>query len=230
MQCCKDSSDPSYNQLALPSVISPLLVDMSRGLAGALPCVLLSHLLGLNSRYAKQLILGTFIVSSTYPQYTITQLYSSVWPYIQYAVITVIVFQLARWLLAPTKTATWAGKGRVLLIPGKTTHSRLFPKKHSFDYSYLVVGVPVGWEGIAGGMVSLSSAKPSWWSLSSRGWYHIDPEDYLTRGDRELGLRGKLDAYLKSQVCAPEVLQPDLVIAKEVLRGSIQRIIHTPTW
>lgn len=206
------------------------LLDMSRGLAGALSCVLLSHLLGFNSRYAKQLILGTSIVSQTYPQYTTTQLFTSLWPYIQYAVIAVFVFQLATWLLAPNNVSTWAGQGRVLLFPGKTTHSRLFPKKHSFDYSYLVVGIPVGWEGISGGMVSLSSSKPSWWDLSSNGWYHIDPEDYLTRGDRKLGLRGKLDVYLRSQVRAPAVSQPGLVIAKDMHRVSIHRNIRTPTW
>lgn len=116
----------------------------------------------------------------------------------------------------------------MLLFPGKTTHSRLFPKRHSFDYSYLVVGVPVGWEGISGAMVSSSSAKPSGWSLSNRGWYHIDPEDYLTRGGRELGLRGKLDAYLKSQVRARDIPQLGLAVDR-VHRGSIQHCIPTPT-
>ena len=31
------------------------------------------------------------------------------------------------------------------------------------------------------------------------GWFHVDPADYLSRGDGHLGLRGKLDAYLISQ-------------------------------
>lgn len=174
---------------------------MSRGPAGCATAILLSHVLGLDSRYVKQSIFGTFVALQTFSDYTKAQLFRLLLAYAQYAVIAFVIFQLARWLLVPSSPSTWAGQGKVLLFPGKTTHSRLFPKRHSFDYSYLVVGIPVGWEGVSGGMVSSSSSKPSWWSLSRRGWYHIDPEDYLTRGNRKLGLRGKLDAYLRSQVC-----------------------------
>ncbi|KAK1750608.1 cyclopropane-fatty-acyl-phospholipid synthase [Echria macrotheca] len=98
----------------------------------------------------------------------------------------------------------WEGPGKVLLFPCRTTHSRLFPKKHSFSYSYLVVGVPVDWKGNAGGIVSLGQprSKYSWLSFlsgSGNGWYDINPGDYLERGRAELGLRGKLDVYLQSQ-------------------------------
>ena len=31
-----------------------------------------------------------------------------------------------------------------LLITSRTTHSRIFPQKHAFSYSYLFVGIPVG--------------------------------------------------------------------------------------
>jgi hypothetical protein len=102
----------------------------------------------------------------------------------------------------------WHGPGKPLLFPCRTTHARMFPKKHVFDYSYLVVGVPVVWEGCAGSMISVgrgtsSKSGSSWLSLQPRlrkGWYHINPEDYLERGHGDLGLRGKLNRFLLSQV------------------------------
>ncbi|KAI1380602.1 hypothetical protein F4677DRAFT_192480 [Hypoxylon crocopeplum] len=90
--------------------------------------------------------------------------------------------------------AAWSGPGRPLLFPCQTTHTRFFPKKHSFSYSYLLVGTPVDWAGVAGGMISSSGHNNS-----AKGWYHIDAADYLERGNGQLGLRGKLNTYLKSQ-------------------------------
>ncbi|CAK7206995.1 hypothetical protein SEUCBS139899_009803 [Sporothrix eucalyptigena] len=91
----------------------------------------------------------------------------------------------------------WTGPGKPLLLPCITTHTRLFPKMHSFVYSYLVVGVPVGWTGACNGMISVAGAR------QKKGWYHIDAEDYLERGNGHLGLRGKLDAHLVSQGADP---------------------------
>ncbi|KAI1802161.1 hypothetical protein F4811DRAFT_563440 [Daldinia bambusicola] len=88
----------------------------------------------------------------------------------------------------------WNGPGRPLLFPCRTTHTRLFPKKHSFSYSYLLVGIPVGWTGVASGIISNDENK-----TGVEGWYKIDASDYLDRGHGQLGLRGKLDAYLESQ-------------------------------
>lgn len=176
---------------------------MSRGTAGWLSCataVLSLHALGLDSRYTKQLVFGIIVALHIQPENNEVSTISIFSSGLQYAVITLGVFLLVQWLLATANTPRWTGHGSVLLFPCRTTHARLFPKKHSFDYSYLVVGIPVGWEGISGGMVSSSSRKPSWFSLSPRGWYHVDPADYLDRGHGHLGLRGKLDAYLKSQV------------------------------
>ncbi|GAB7341773.1 hypothetical protein MBLNU457_g0105t1 [Dothideomycetes sp. NU457] len=85
-----------------------------------------------------------------------------------------------------------------LLIPGRTTHTRLFPKKHSFSYSYFYVGIPVGWKGRAG---SSLSADVDLLPLDDRryGWFHVDAADYLTRGDHPDGLEGKLRQYLRSE-------------------------------
>jgi len=124
---------------------------------------------------------------------------------------TLITAALASWALRVVQTKDeipqWDGPGKVLLFPGRTTHSRFFPKKHSFSYSYLVVGIPVDWEGTAGGMVSVGVKNKiglaSWFPLGPRartGWYTVDAADYLERGNGELGLRGKLDAYLRTQV------------------------------
>ncbi|KAI1142481.1 hypothetical protein F5Y05DRAFT_402294 [Hypoxylon sp. FL0543] len=90
--------------------------------------------------------------------------------------------------------SVWDGPGRPLLFPCRTTHARLFPKKHSFVYSYLLVGIPVGWTGAAGGMISNDEH-----GTRASGWYKIDAADYLERGGGHLGLRGKLSAYLESQ-------------------------------
>ncbi len=118
-----------------------------------------------------------------------------------------ILFRILEVTQTSVGNLQWKGPGKVLLFPCRTTHSRLFPKKHSFSYSYLVVGIPVGWEGTAGGMVSVGENSglgfSSWFSLKScagNGWYSVDAGDYLERGNSGLGLRGKLDAYLRSQV------------------------------
>ncbi|KAK4033742.1 hypothetical protein C8A01DRAFT_49720 [Parachaetomium inaequale] len=105
-------------------------------------------------------------------------------------------------------TSRWNGPGKILLFPCQTSHSRIFPKRHSFSYSYLLVGIPVGFKGTAGGMVSVGAkGKPgrsSWLSLALFGsWFTVDAGDYLERGKAELGLRGKLDEYLQTQGTNP---------------------------
>lgn len=96
----------------------------------------------------------------------------------------------------------WKGPGRPYLIPCKTTHARRFPKKHSFGYSYLVVGVPVGSTDNVNGMLTIDDgASGSWLSrLFRHGWYNVSASDYMQRGHNAQGLRGKLDEYLISQV------------------------------
>ncbi|KAK5735211.1 hypothetical protein LTR17_008379 [Elasticomyces elasticus] len=61
-----------------------------------------------------------------------------------------------------------------LLLTSRTTHSRMFPKKHAFSYSYLLVGIPVG-------------------------WFHVDSADFLERGNEGATLAEKLNAYLHTQ-------------------------------
>ena len=87
-----------------------------------------------------------------------------------------------------------------LLLPCRTTHTRIFPRKHSFSYSYLFVGIPIGWQGSAGSLLSADMKLPNnKWGKST--WFSVDSADYLQRGNGAQGLRGKLDDYLRTQVC-----------------------------
>lgn len=91
-----------------------------------------------------------------------------------------------------------------MFFPCTTSHTRFFPKTHSFLYSYLLVGIPIGWKGSNGGMISadLESPSRSWFSLKPRGaWYTVHGDHYLGRGHVKGNLRGKMDNYLLSQVC-----------------------------
>ena len=95
------------------------------------------------------------------------------------------------------------------IFPCQTSHSRMFPKTHSFSYSYLMVGVPVGWQGSIGSMISadldhipqLGSGQPL---KLQRAWFSVEAADHLERGNVHLGLRGKLHKYLKSIGERPE--------------------------
>ena len=78
-----------------------------------------------------------------------------------------------------------------LLIPSRTSHSRVFPRKHSFSYSYLYVGVPIGFSG--------SVSKALTVDTQPRSWFHVTAEDHLTRGNGNIGLAEKLKRYLHAQ-------------------------------
>lgn len=186
---------------------------MNRGTSGWLSCataVFLFHALGWGSRYTKQIIFGVLMAYQAQPEPSKVLIYELIWKGLQYALIGIVSFQAVRCLLpvASTTTTRWTGQGKVLLFPCEITHSRLFPNNHSFAYSYLVIGIPIGWEGVAGGLVSSMIRKTAWSPLLMMGWYNVDPADHFERGGAYLGLRGKLDAYLKSQVRAGHLNGP----------------------
>lgn len=81
----------------------------------------------------------------------------------------------------------------------RTDHSRLFPQKHSFSYSYLLVGVPIGWRGAVGSVLSSDNAVTNGLATSSKTWFSVHAEDYLERGGHVDGLAGKLKDYLTAQ-------------------------------
>ncbi|KAI9813266.1 MAG: hypothetical protein M1827_004208 [Pycnora praestabilis] len=85
-----------------------------------------------------------------------------------------------------------------MFFPCKTTHTRITPKKHSFTYSYLYCGIPVGWRGSVSTILSADArATPGF--LRGRTWFSVDAADYLSRIQLSSGLQGKLRAYLATQ-------------------------------
>jgi hypothetical protein len=120
------------------------------------------------------------------------------------SVVGLILAQLLWLARGRIETRRWNGPGKVLLFPCRTSHQRKFPQTHSFSYSYLTIGIPVGFEGNAGGMVSVGAKGKRglflWLFSLPRGWFTIDAGDYLERGKAELGLREKLNEYLRTQV------------------------------
>jgi hypothetical protein len=69
----------------------------------------------------------------------------------------------------------------------------MFPKKHTFSYYYLQISIPVGFKGTCGSLVSVETTL-------KKSWLHIRAEDYLQRDSPLTTLKGKLSAYLQSQV------------------------------
>ena len=98
------------------------------------------------------------------------------------------------------------GPLRPLIFPSRTTHTRFFPKKHGFSYSYLLVGIPVGWRGSIASMISADGKKGD--STALEAWFSVNAGDYLYRGDDMIGLDGKLGMYLKTQVCSFSIKPP----------------------
>lgn len=125
-------------------------------------------------------------------------------PFSTVAYINGICVHFAITMLAGSKSS-WSGPSQPYLIPCRTSHTRLFPKKHTFSYSYLTVGVPVGYKGTMNGLVKTDMwpsttlfgwfLRPFFWR-----WFSVHAEDHLERGHPELDLRMKLDRYLESEV------------------------------
>jgi hypothetical protein len=125
------------------------------------------------------------------------------------AAISLTIFQFFKYFLNLRSGSDSSDEFPVksMLFPCRTSHTRLFPEKHSFSYSYLLVGITVGWKGSIGGMLSADNEPDStpWYlrlfSLKpGNAWYTVNGDDYLGRGHVDGGLEGKLHAYLLSQV------------------------------
>ena len=134
---------------------------------------------------------------------------------IDIAKATVSLFTLLQILryfssLQATSSSTYGLPVKPMFFPCRTSHTRLFPKKHTFSYSYLLVGIPVGWKGSAGGMLSGDDERKlaPWYSrVLSRNpgsaWFTVNGDDHLERSHVPDGLQGKLRNYLQSQACPP---------------------------
>ena len=107
-----------------------------------------------------------------------------------------------------------------LFFPCRTSHVRLFPKKHSFSYSYLLVGIPVTLCGYVGkSVLSVGTDRifpnsggilPNLRALlrgdlihrelpRGRGWFSIEAKDYLYRSDPKTSLNTKLQTFLRNE-------------------------------
>lgn len=122
---------------------------------------------------------------------------------------------------------------RPLVFPCRTSHTRIFPKKHSFSYSYLFVGIPIGWRGSVGSFLSadLNSLAPKTEQSRpvSKSWFSVEAEDHLTRKTHISGLLGKLEAYLKSQVGLRKTASESTLLNTRH-REKFQRITPLHTW
>ncbi|PLB46104.1 hypothetical protein P170DRAFT_365352 [Aspergillus steynii IBT 23096] len=100
--------------------------------------------------------------------------------------------------LYPRKLTSVAGTevsvlGKPLLFPITLTHNRRSPIWNRFSHSVLFVGVPVGIKCQIGKLLSIDADE----TISS--WFTVDSKRYLHRGDDHLGLREKLDVFLRDQ-------------------------------
>lgn len=86
---------------------------------------------------------------------------------------------------------------QVRLFKCRTTHRRLFPAKHSFSYSYFMVGVPICWRNSHRNLLATNAVTHS--QLLQKTGFTMHADDYLARGQHEQGLVGKLNDYLQTQ-------------------------------
>lgn len=130
----------------------------------------------------------------------------------KYATALFTILQVARYIIGLSRSGSCRDEFPVkpLLFPCQTSHVRIFPKKHGFSYSYLLVGIPVGWNGNFGGMISAEEEENRpwylrWFSLKpGMAWWTVNSDHYLGRGHEKDGLAGKLREYLESQVSTTE--------------------------
>lgn len=103
-----------------------------------------------------------------------------------------------------------------LIFPASTAHTRMFPRYHSFKYSYLLVGVPIGWRGGIGNVFGCDEHVGDHKPRQKRPWFSVHAEDYLFysrstalcrsdegKASHTPSLREKLDAYLRSEGVDP---------------------------
>ena len=81
----------------------------------------------------------------------------------------------------------------------------MYPTRHAFSYSYLLVGIPIGWRGSISSLLSIDNdacpADGEQILRKRRTWYTVDGDNYLNRGKSHDGLQRRLEQYLRSQVC-----------------------------
>lgn len=150
---------------------------------------------------------------------------SYIWIIVWLFVVSIIFFLIShRWRVDWNFSQSSAGRGNTtqdphstlklkpLIFPCRTSHTRMFPQKHSFSYSYLLVGIPIGFQGSSGCLLTpgreeflYESTETKHAPKTTRFWFRVKAADYLSRGNHTLGLEGKLHAYLRSQVSCGKI-------------------------
>lgn len=85
------------------------------------------------------------------------------------------------------------------IFPCRATHTRLFPKSHSFSYSYLYAGVPVGWVGAMNTLLSTHTSNLTSQDVNGnfhKTWFSVNGGDYLERTSLKLTLLQKLHGIM----------------------------------
>jgi hypothetical protein len=90
----------------------------------------------------------------------------------------------------------------------------------------------VGYEGSANGMLGIDEKPSSRFGGLLQSWYRVRASDHLQRGHDELGLRGKLDRHLRSEVKIFNalLLESFASCADAKTRESIRPTFHMPIW
>ena len=130
----------------------------------------------------------------------------------------IVLFLVAIVVLIPRNTTWLKGHRRVMferpmLFPTVMTHARVSPTRNVFRYRLLLIGIPVGFRGRVGNLLSVDeplehdekgrNARMSWKTIFTT-WFSFDPVRYLHRGDdNHSGLEFKLHQFLRSQVIFP---------------------------
>lgn len=98
----------------------------------------------------------------------------------------------------PPTARTWTlDHPKAKIFPCRTTHARMFPKKHAFNYSYLQCGFPIIPDATTIEGMDVSNGKDR---EMGKWWLRVKAEDYLSPGNGELGFYGKLKMHLREHV------------------------------
>lgn len=91
--------------------------------------------------------------------------------------------------------------GRPLLFPAKLSHARRFPatERYNYWYDYFMIGIPVGFRGRIGNLISIDN-QPTSESILEKCWFTIDPAYYLEPGSGDRTLEEKLHIFLHNLV------------------------------
>jgi DUF1365 family protein len=85
---------------------------------------------------------------------------------------------------------------RALIFPCRTMQAHVFPKRHTFNYSNLMCGIPIIPLGTRSDGVEVGSGKDR---TFGKWWMRVQADDYLIRGYGEFGFYNKLKYTLQER-------------------------------